>query len=113
LLLRRERPAGVSLDKIKREFITTTAREDGKCSFHRLRCTSLEARQKMITRLNTLFLCIVHLDDLVGPDDDLSNVAITDDAFDELQAVVNKTMKLKTKKDTNSAEKVRFMSRET
>ena len=46
------------------------------------------------------------LEDLVGPDDDLSNIAITDDAFDELQAVVNKTMKLKTKKESSSAEKV-------
>jgi len=42
----------------------------------------------------------------VGPDDDLSNIAIEDDAFDELQAVVNKTMKLKTKKDHISTEKV-------
>ena len=46
------------------------------------------------------------LDDFLGPVDDLSNVAIEDDAFDELQAVVNKTMKLKAKKDNNSAEKV-------
>jgi hypothetical protein len=46
------------------------------------------------------------LDDLLGPSDDLSNVAIEDEAFDELQAVVSKTMKLKTKKDNNSAEKV-------
>ncbi len=43
----------------------------------------------------------------MGPDDDLSNIAIEDDAFDELQAVVNKTMKLKTKKDHISTEKVR------
>ena len=48
----------------------------------------------------------IDLDDLLGPDDDLSNVAIQDDAFDELQAVVNKAMKLKTKKDTMSGEKV-------
>lgn len=48
----------------------------------------------------------LHLDDFLGPDDDLSNVVIHDDAFDELQAVVNKTMKLKTKKDTMSGEKV-------
>ncbi len=44
----------------------------------------------------------------MGPDDDLSNVAIEDDAFDELQAVVNKTMKLKTKKENISTEKVRI-----
>jgi hypothetical protein len=44
----------------------------------------------------------------LGPDDDLSNVAIEDDAFDELQAVVNKTMKLKTKKENISTEKVRI-----
>ncbi|CAF0730011.1 unnamed protein product [Adineta ricciae] len=69
----KERPASASLNKIKREIITTTERDD---------------------------------DDLVGPDDDLSNIAITDDAFDELQAVVNKTMKLKTKKESSSAEKV-------
>ena len=47
----------------------------------------------------------LHLEDL-DPDDDLANVAIQDDAFDELQAVVNKTMKLKTKKETMFAEKV-------
>ncbi len=44
----------------------------------------------------------------MGPDDDLSGIAIEDDAFDELQAVVNKTMKLKRKKDNISAEKVRL-----
>ena len=42
----------------------------------------------------------------LGPSDDLTNVPFEDDAFDELQAVVNKTMKLKTKKDNISAEKV-------
>jgi hypothetical protein len=42
----------------------------------------------------------------LGPTDDLLNVAIEDEAFDELQAVVNKTMKLKTKKDVHSNEKV-------
>jgi hypothetical protein len=42
----------------------------------------------------------------LGPSDDLSNVVIEDDAFDELQAIVNKTMKLKTKKDSLSAERV-------
>ncbi|UJR33324.1 hypothetical protein I4U23_020774 [Adineta vaga] len=68
----KERPLSVSLNKIKRELITTNAADN---------------------------------DDLVGPDDDLSSFTITDDAFDELQAVVNKTMKLKTKKDSNSAEK--------
>ena len=51
-----------------------------------------------------LYFC---LDDLVGPDDDFSNAPIEDDAFDELQAVVNKAMKLKTKKDIHSNEKVR------
>jgi U4/U6.U5 tri-snRNP-associated protein 1 len=69
----KERPTTASLDKIKRELITTTATED---------------------------------DDLLGPDDDLSNVPIEDDAFDELQAVVNKTMKLKAKKDHISNERV-------
>jgi hypothetical protein len=49
-----------------------------------------------------------YLDDILGPDDDLSGIAIEDDAFDELQAVVNKTMKLKRKKDNISAEKVRL-----
>ncbi len=44
----------------------------------------------------------------MGPNDDLSNVPFQDDAFDELQTVVNKTMKLKTKKDNISAEKVKF-----
>ena len=42
----------------------------------------------------------------MGPDADLSSFAIEDDAFDELQAVINKTMKLKAKKDTTSNEKV-------
>jgi hypothetical protein len=42
----------------------------------------------------------------LGPNDDLSNVPIEDDAFDELQAVVNKTMKLKAKKDNISTQKV-------
>jgi len=68
----KERPATVSLDKLKRGLITTTARED---------------------------------EDFLGPNDDLSHVAIEDDAFDELQAVVNKTMKLKTKKENISTEK--------
>jgi len=68
----KERPATVSLDKLKRGLITTTARED---------------------------------EDLLGPNDDLSHVPIEDDAFDELQAVLNKTMKLKTKKESISAEK--------
>lgn len=49
-------------------------------------------------------------DDIVGPDDDLSNFTVQDDAFDELQAVVNRTMKLKTKKDGNATEKVRISS---
>ncbi|CAF2325116.1 unnamed protein product [Rotaria sp. Silwood2] len=67
----KERPTRVSLDKVKREIITTTATED---------------------------------EDMVGSDD-LSNFVIEDDAFDELQTVINKTMKLKTKKDSISAEK--------
>lgn len=49
------------------------------------------------------------LDDLVGPDNDLSNFAIQDDAYDELQSVINKTMKLKSKKDVLSGEKVTKM----
>lgn len=48
-----------------------------------------------------------YLDDDIVPDDDLSNVAFEDDAFDELQSVVNKAMKLKTKKEPLSNEKVR------
>lgn len=54
----------------------------------------------------TIFSC---LDDLVGPDNDLSNFAIQDDAYDELQSVINKTMKLKSKKDVLSGEKVTKM----
>ncbi|CAF0844189.1 unnamed protein product [Rotaria sordida] len=68
----KERPTTVSLDKLKREMITTTTTED---------------------------------DDHLGPDNDLSYGPIEDDAFDELQTVINKTMKLKTKKDSISAEK--------
>lgn len=41
-----------------------------------------------------------------GPDEDLSNFTVQDDAFDELQAVVNRTMRLKTKKENNTTEKV-------
>jgi hypothetical protein len=48
----------------------------------------------------------LYLEDILGPNDDLSNVPIEDDAFDELQAVVNKTMKLKAKKDNISTQKV-------
>ncbi|CAF0871111.1 unnamed protein product [Adineta steineri] len=66
----KERPSTISLDKIKREMITTTENED-----------------------------------MLDADDDLSSFAVNDDAFDELQAVVNKTMKLKTKKDSISTEK--------
>ena len=47
------------------------------------------------------------LDDLVGPDDDLSKINVDDDAFDELQAVVNKTMRLKNKTAGTTTEKVR------
>ncbi len=54
----------------------------------------------------TIKIIYFYLDDILGPNDDLSNVAFEDDAFDELQAVVNKTMKLKTKKDSVSNEKV-------
>ncbi|CAF0787426.1 unnamed protein product [Rotaria sp. Silwood1] len=68
----KERPPTISLDKVKRKIITTTATED---------------------------------EDMVGPDNDLSNFAVEDDAYDELQTVINKTMKLKTKKDSISAEK--------
>ena len=50
----------------------------------------------------------LYLDDLLGSYDDLSSVAIQDDAFDELQAVVSKTMKLKTKKDNVPSERVSF-----
>lgn len=59
-----------------------------------------------ITNPDDSILCFC-LDDLAGPDDDFSNVPIEDDAFDELQAVVNKAMKLKTKKNIHSNEKVR------
>ncbi|CAF5001997.1 unnamed protein product, partial [Rotaria socialis] len=48
--------------------------------------------------------------DMMGPNDDISNFAIEDDAYDELQTVINKTMKLKTKKDSISTEKVRIHS---
>ncbi|CAF3360470.1 unnamed protein product [Rotaria socialis] len=68
----KERPVTVSLDKIKRELITTAASDD---------------------------------EDMMGPNDDISNFAIEDDAYDELQTVINKTMKLKTKKDSISTEK--------
>ncbi|CAF2062360.1 unnamed protein product [Rotaria magnacalcarata] len=69
----KERPVTVSLDKIKRELITTAASDD---------------------------------EDMMGPNDDISSFTIEDDAYDELQTVINKTMKLKTKKDSISTEKV-------
>jgi U4/U6.U5 tri-snRNP-associated protein 1 len=56
-------------------------------------------KRKLITTTTT------EDEDILGPSDDLSNVVIEDDAFDELQAIVNKTMKLKTKKDSLSAER--------
>ena len=84
----RERSSHVSLDKIKRAMITTT--EDGELN---------ACAMKIHLRF--------HADDFVGGDEDLSSFTVEDDAFDELQAVVNKTMKLKTKKDTHSNEKVR------
>jgi len=58
---------------------------------------------------NDYNICFV-LEDISGRDDDLSNVPFEDDAFDELQAVLHKTMKLKTKKDSISTEKVRSIS---
>ena len=86
----RERSSHVSLDRVKRAMITTTTTEDGE----------LAAYAKKVHRG-------FHLDDLAGGDEDLSSFTVEDDAFDELQAVVNKTMKLKSKKDTHSNEKVR------
>jgi hypothetical protein len=90
----REHPAKISLDKIKRKLITTTTTEDGKFS-------SEVGKKQIIIEIFSLYL-----EDILGPSDDLSNVVIEDDAFDELQAIVNKTMKLKTKKDSLSAERV-------
>ena len=78
---------------------------------------SAKKQHILVAHWTTLFICkrgymfCFYLDDLVGPDDDLTNVAVEDDAFDELQAVVRKAMKLKTMKTTNSNEKVRTNER--